>query len=342
MTFPDDRPSVLNLHVGEIVEVRGPDEILATLDRKGCLDSLPFMPEMLRHCGKRFWVSRRADRTCDTIENSGMRRMTNAVHLENLRCDGDAHGGCQAACLVFWKEAWLKRVADHRNGGNGSAASVQLEAARSRLMAFVRQAAGPEDQDGPSYFCQATELRRATSELKEKEWQQFLRDMFSGTLSVVQVLQVVLIRLFNKIQVSRGGLRYPSLGVGSGFGGCASKTPRAVLNLVPGECVQVKTTDEIRETLDGDNKNRGLTFDVEMVRYCGGRYRVRQRVEQIINERTGKMLRLPNDCVILDGAVCTGEFHQLCPRSIFPYWREVWLKRVDDGAGNVVSTGDSR
>ena len=38
-----------------------------------------------------------------------MYRMRNAVHLEE-RCDGQAHGGCQAGCLVYWKEAWLKRV----------------------------------------------------------------------------------------------------------------------------------------------------------------------------------------------------------------------------------------
>ena len=30
--------------------------------------------------------------------------------LEDLRCDGSAHDGCQAECRVFWKEAWLKRV----------------------------------------------------------------------------------------------------------------------------------------------------------------------------------------------------------------------------------------
>ena len=36
--------------------------------------------------------------------------MTNAVHLEGLRCDGAGHDGCQAGCLLFWKESWLKRV----------------------------------------------------------------------------------------------------------------------------------------------------------------------------------------------------------------------------------------
>ena len=42
-----DRP-VPALCIGEVVEVRSPEEILATLDENGELDGLPFMPEMLR------------------------------------------------------------------------------------------------------------------------------------------------------------------------------------------------------------------------------------------------------------------------------------------------------
>jgi hypothetical protein len=39
---------MLNLRVGELVEVRNAAEILATLDDKGELHALPFMPEMLQ------------------------------------------------------------------------------------------------------------------------------------------------------------------------------------------------------------------------------------------------------------------------------------------------------
>ena len=86
------------------------EEILRTLDSFGTLESLPFMPEMLQYCGRRFRVYKRADKTCDTIDWGLLRRMENASHLEELRCDGAAHGGCQAGCLLFWKDAWLKRV----------------------------------------------------------------------------------------------------------------------------------------------------------------------------------------------------------------------------------------
>ena len=35
------------------------------------------------------------------------RSLLDGFHL-NLRCDGQAYDGCQAACLIFWKGAWLK------------------------------------------------------------------------------------------------------------------------------------------------------------------------------------------------------------------------------------------
>ena len=81
-----------------------------TLDANGRLDELPFMPEMLRYCGARMMVGKRAHKTCDPAIGIGGRKMANTVHLSNVRCNGADHDGCQAACLIFWKEAWLKRI----------------------------------------------------------------------------------------------------------------------------------------------------------------------------------------------------------------------------------------
>src|SRR5258708_29124462 len=95
------------LSVGDWVEVRSKEEILQTLDSKGQLDGMPFMPEMFQFCSQRFQVYKRAHKTCDPDFRS--RSIHDAVHLET-RCDGQAHGGCQAGCLLFWKEAWLKPI----------------------------------------------------------------------------------------------------------------------------------------------------------------------------------------------------------------------------------------
>jgi hypothetical protein len=56
-------------------------------------------------------------------------------------------------------------------------------------------------------------------------------------------------------------------------------------------------------------------------------------VERIIDERTGQMIEISSDCLILDGVVCSGEHssgHWFCPRAIYPYWREAWLRPAED------------
>ena len=79
---------------------------------------MPFMPEMIPYLGRRFTVSARADKICDTIGSTlQSRRMTDTVLLEDLRCNGGSHGGCQADCRIYWNEAWLKKVDQARRAG---------------------------------------------------------------------------------------------------------------------------------------------------------------------------------------------------------------------------------
>src|SRR6266850_1015993 len=51
--------------VGDLVEVRPLEEIESTLDESGCLEGLPFMPEMGRFCGRRIRVFRCVDKVLD-------------------------------------------------------------------------------------------------------------------------------------------------------------------------------------------------------------------------------------------------------------------------------------
>src|SRR5215210_3189385 len=116
-------------HPGDVVEVRSAAEILETLDEHGALEALPFMPEMLQHVGRRYTVSTRVEKICDTIAATGSRRMRDVVYLENLRCDGSGHGGCQAGCRIYWKEAWLRAGTEGRPlvEDDGEAAFARLE-----------------------------------------------------------------------------------------------------------------------------------------------------------------------------------------------------------------------
>jgi hypothetical protein len=100
----------LDLKVGELVQVRSLQEIKATLDSKGALRGLSFMPEMEMYCGQRLRVSKRVRRIM--MESTGeLRRLTvPTVLLEGASCDGSAHHGCDRSCPCFWREQWLKRV----------------------------------------------------------------------------------------------------------------------------------------------------------------------------------------------------------------------------------------
>lgn len=309
----------LNLRVGEWVEVRSQDEILGTLDPDGTLEGMPFMPEMLQYCGKRLQVFRSAHKTCDTITKTGGRRIERTVHLDT-RCDGAAHGGCQAACLMFWKDAWLKRTdapaGPVARATGGGCSLVQLQAATKVAV----------NGSGTAYRCQATQLVAASKPLASTNLWQYWRDWRSGNVTLGKLIRVLSLGIFNELQRRRGGVKYPRWPELK-----LTKTPSEHLGLVPGEMVQVKSFDEIVQTLDVRQKNRGLWFDSEMIPFCGGTYRVRARVEQIINERTGEMMRLPNDCVILENVWCRADYSDrrlLCPRSIYPYWREIWLRRL--------------
>jgi hypothetical protein len=314
------------LRPGETVQIKSVSEILATLDAEGKLDGLPFMPEMLQYCGQTVTVYKRADRTCDTIFFDGQRRMEDAVFLTGLRCDGDAHGGCQAGCSIFWKESWLRRPSVRSEVVEAPEVSLDETALFTAARHGDRSANAPE-----RYMCQATEISRATTPLQWWRPSQYFRELSTGNARPLELLVALVKWMF--VQAQRrlmGGSTVPFTR------GKLTKTPKAVLDLFPGELVRIKSRAEIAETLDRQNRNRGLTFDSEMLRYCGGEYRVLRRVERIIDEKTGELMDLPGDCIVLDNVTCTAEYHRLCRRSIYPYWRELWLTRVEE------STDDTR
>ena len=107
------------------------------------------------------------------------------------------------------------------------------------------------------------------------------------------------------------------------------KTPSEKLDLQPGDLVRIKSKEEIVATPRHTNRNRGLSFDGEMGDYCGRTARVQARVNHIIEESTGEMVDIKSDCIILEGVVCAGDYHRFCTRAIYPYWREIWLEKVD-------------
>lgn len=354
------------MKAGEWVEVRSKEEILRSLDKKGQWEGLPFMPEMFRFCGQRFKIYKRAHKTCDTVNPTRGRRLSNTVHLQ-LRCDGQEHGGCQAGCLIFWKEAWLKPV----DKKLGTAASLASESSvRSNKLADevtcseedVRSATrAPVQQAGheTKYVCQATQLPHFTTSLNWWDIRQYVEDYTSGNVTLGRIASGFIYAcyytittqhyigrparfLYDRFQALWGGVPFPRK---TGRIPVGRLTPECALNLQPGELVRVKSYQEILTTLDTAGNNRGLYFDAELVPYCGGTYRVRTKIAKFINEKTGRMSKLKTPAVILEGAWCESRYsdcRMFCPRSIFPWWREIWLERVDENKiGMVPASSDT-
>ena len=102
-----------------------------------------------------------------------------------------------------------------------------------------------------------------------------------------------------------------------------------VLNLKPGELVEVKSQEEIWVTLDMRRRYKGMYFMRGMQEFCGKRLRVYKRVKRILLESNGE-LRMIKNTVLLQGAICDGQERCSCDRSCFYYWKEAWLRRVEE------------
>lgn len=322
---------ILDLKPGETVRVRSASEIFATLDASGALDGLPFMPEMLKYCGRVLPVTQRADTTC---AGAGVvRRMRNAVHLQQVRCDGSAHDGCQAGCLLFWKEAWLERVQNGNRADAPASSGLSEDAYVSETLIPGTRIANEEDDGKTLYRCQATEIPKASEPMRFLQAGQYVRGLRNWKL--VKFLRGLPIELFNLWQAFSfrfpgrlriaGGRPWPFV-IGKLEKG---KTPSGNLDLRPGDYVRIKSREEILATLDENNRNRGLFFDGEMLSYCGCTARVQARVNRLIEESTGEMTEINSDCIILEGVVCAANYHRFCTRAIYSYWREIWLEEID-------------
>ena len=348
------------LCVGDWVEVRSKEEILSTLDSEGRLDGMIFMPEMFQYCGQKFQVHKRAHKTCDysTPYPYRTRRLDDTVHLAT-RCDGRAHDDCQAGCLLYWKVQWLKAANPGpenlvRLSAKPASESAATGVGCTETTVSAKVKALDPDGGSPTYVCQATQVEGATKPLASWDLRQYLEDYWSGNVGLERLVSGFVYScyyhlaqagiglgpamrwFYNTFHWLWGGSLYPRT---PGLIPEGQPTPSETLNLQPGELVRVKPHKEILKTVDAVNRNRGMYWDAELVPYCGGTYRVAKRVNRLIDEKTGKMIEMKNSCIVLDGVVCQARYspcRMLCPKGMYPYWREIWLERIaakDEGAG---------
>jgi hypothetical protein len=310
-----------HLLVGDTVQVRSLQEIQRSLGTDGTLDGLPFMDEMAVFCGKSARVYRVLDKIYDYGRSRRMRRLDDAVLLVGLRCDGAAHGSCQAACYLIWKRAWLEPIAASGVNANTVVDYTPMLPMLTRS-AGIQPVASPESQP-LIYRCQYTTLTSATRAMGPLDLSRAVGAVVVGNVSLAAFTVAALTRFANAVQVLRGGAAYPACPrlekVGS--------EPAA--SLAPGQWVRVNQPAQIAATLDRNSKHRGLWFDRDMLKHSGQMYRVLRRVERIVDINSGRMIPMKTPCIVLDGVDYSGEFQWFGEQHDYTYWREAWLTPAD-------------
>lgn len=103
--------SHLGLAIGDKVRVKSFEEILKTLDAKGCNRGLWYdEAEMRPFCGKALTVSRRITRIIDERTGELLNLKVPSVVLNETQCSGLSRRFCGRGMLHFWREAWLERA----------------------------------------------------------------------------------------------------------------------------------------------------------------------------------------------------------------------------------------
>ena len=171
------------------------------------------------------------------------------------------------------------------------------------------------------------EATRATTPLPEKAISQYIREVRVGNIGLPELVRVASTALVQKGARKVGVRGHLPLEVAG-----ARRVDGEKLGLKPGEWVRVRSKEEIGKTLNADAAHRGLLFTHEMVQYCGMTFRVRSRVDRLINESTGELLHMKQECISLEDVVCKGHYTSgawFCAREHLPLWREDWLERVE-------------
>ncbi len=235
--------------------------------------------------------------------------------------------------MLFWKEAWLRRVSESSNGSahraaQGGQASASNESAKPNPNGQVTDRERPShtvERPDRKLICQATELNSASCPILLGCTANYLagvvRDCGSakigpGELRVLWAYargKVILSAFTAWARTPWNAERY-------------KKTPSQRLDLQVGEWVQVRSALEILRTLDRNACNRGMEFKAEMFQFCGRKFPVFARMERRIDERTGMMREFRNECIILTSVHCHGQ-RSFCARGNYHYWREIWLRR---------------
>ena len=173
-----------------------------------------------------------------------------------------------------------------------------------------------------------------------QQWHDFWRGSIGawiitrGLRIVMLVIAAMLIarfvgwltHLFNEVQHLRHGVAFPAFETAVVPTG--ARTGEAAL--AAGDPVVVRSSAEIRSTLDDRFMHRGLWFEPDMLKHCGRRLVVEANVSKLIDVVTGEMRPMKTPAFRLQDVHFSGE-RQLFNAQYEPLlWRSAWLRRDDE------------
>ncbi len=101
-----------------------------------------------------------------------------------------------------------------------------------------------------------------------------------------------------------------------------------------GDLVRIRPIDEIRGSLNSQNRLKGCKFMPEMEQYCGTIQKVFKPVERYVNE-CDYTVRKSVGLVLLENLFCHGIAESgPCDRSCFYFWRVEWLEPLPAPEGS--------
>lgn len=114
--IPDGKPTpaeVLDLKVGEWVEIKPVEEILSTITRSGFNRGMRYDLEMAKYSGERHRVQMRVERLIHEQTGKMIPMKSACIQLEDVYCRAECAAmriGCPRASNTYWREIWLRRV----------------------------------------------------------------------------------------------------------------------------------------------------------------------------------------------------------------------------------------
>ena len=292
-------------------------------------------------CGRRLRVDKLALKLCDTIDWTGMYRMRRrgALGRVALRRAGARRlpGRLQHLLEGGLAQAGPGRRTRTRARPRGRAGPAPVaRCTLATLTAATRRPADPAAPGEERYACQATELLRAAPErIPSWDVRQYVQDVRSGNAGALATIRTVAVGTLQRVPGRQPAPAAPAaadpgrpqVSRSSRAASRRRRSTRSACSPASGFGSSARRRSSRRST---------STTPTAACRSTGRCCPTAGRRPGCCAGSSGSSTRRPagccsfkNPCIVLDDVTCTAAYHRQCPRGIYPYWREIWLERVE-------------